>query len=411
MPRRIAVLLTALFLGLAAAALILIFPAGAAVKDVTKAVSLLGRPFTTPPYARNVWDMQLFNGKIYLGHGDSVSNAGPIPVVFYDPESNKFVREFTVDEEQIHRYRIVDGQLVIPGHDARESWDYGNFYRLENKRWKKYRTLPDAVHVFDLTSYNGRLYAAVTSQAPGRSGVVMSSGDKGLTWRPELPANRPFYTMGDTAYGLFACGGKLYGEGLLLNETYYGQLKYNNLLVMTDAGAMTQNVSGRQLFPKSKDYWYLLYQTAEFNNRLVYLGVRGIQNGIQWSPEGLYSAAGLGKQVQAISLGDGGWLPSDLLVRGNRLYVLAYRKDTGGQYTNAVFQSSDSLHYRELFRFTARTFARSFEMLNGDFYFGLGCEARQVDDATGDILKVPGSAYTEPAKTDKQPAPNSKSRV
>ncbi len=56
--------------------------------DVTSQVILLGNPFTKAIFARNVWDMQVFNDRIYLAHGDFNSNAGPIPVIYFDPDMN-----------------------------------------------------------------------------------------------------------------------------------------------------------------------------------------------------------------------------------------------------------------------------------------------------------------------------------
>jgi len=57
-------------------------------KDVTNRIKLLGNPFTKSTYAKNVWDMQVFNGSIYLGHGNSsnyapAANAGPIDVILF----------------------------------------------------------------------------------------------------------------------------------------------------------------------------------------------------------------------------------------------------------------------------------------------------------------------------------------
>lgn len=45
-------------------------------KDVTPSVEYLGNSFSKDNYANNVWDMQVFDGRIYLGHGNS-SNKGP----------------------------------------------------------------------------------------------------------------------------------------------------------------------------------------------------------------------------------------------------------------------------------------------------------------------------------------------
>ena len=110
--------------------------------DVTADVELLGNPFidryADRIYARNVWDIQAFNGIVYLGSGNSSNegpdrNAGPVDVWHFDPDRNAFVNEFTVDEEQIDIFRIIDGKLYIPGHDPLESWQLGNFYVLQNK--------------------------------------------------------------------------------------------------------------------------------------------------------------------------------------------------------------------------------------------------------------------------------------
>src|SRR5436853_140642 len=61
-------------------------------------LEFLGNPFATTYYpnfhiARNVWDMYEFNGKIYLGSGDSGLNTGPAPFVYYDPSTNQFVTD------------------------------------------------------------------------------------------------------------------------------------------------------------------------------------------------------------------------------------------------------------------------------------------------------------------------------
>ncbi|QUL57177.1 hypothetical protein KDC22_12320 [Paenibacillus tritici] len=68
----------------------------AAAPDVSLSVTVLGSPFKKAPYARNVWDMQLFDGKIYLGHGNSSnnapsSNAGPVPIYYWDLAQTSFL--------------------------------------------------------------------------------------------------------------------------------------------------------------------------------------------------------------------------------------------------------------------------------------------------------------------------------
>src|SRR5262249_53456392 len=52
----------------------------------------LGNPFTDQPLlSKNVWDMQAFGGRIYLGNGDYGLNTGPIPIRYFDPSLQQFL--------------------------------------------------------------------------------------------------------------------------------------------------------------------------------------------------------------------------------------------------------------------------------------------------------------------------------
>ncbi len=118
-------------------------------------------------YARNVWDLQIFDGRLYIGAGNSnnrgpAQNAGPVPIIAYDPQRHVFQREYIVDDEQIDQYYIFDGELYLPGHDPRESWELGNLYRLATgRKWRKLRTIPHAINTYALAIHNGVLYAGL----------------------------------------------------------------------------------------------------------------------------------------------------------------------------------------------------------------------------------------------------------
>ena len=78
----------------------------------------VGRPSGEWIYARNIWDMHVFEERIYLGAGNAANsapaaNAGPVPIVCYDPVENSFVKEGTVDDEQIDVY-YTRGPVVHP---------------------------------------------------------------------------------------------------------------------------------------------------------------------------------------------------------------------------------------------------------------------------------------------------------
>ena len=81
----------------------------------------------------------------------------------------------------------------------------------------------------------------------------------------------------------------------------------------------------------------------------------------------------------------------DILVKDDVLYVLsAIKSDKGKEiWIVRVTATRDLKAWQPLFQFESPTFARSFEQLNGAFYFGLGCEADDLRSETGRILRVP----------------------
>lgn len=354
--------------------------------DLTAKVVNLGQPFNKPVYARNVWDMQLFNGKIYLAHGNEVNtppapNAGPIPVIYYDPSTNKFVTQYTAPEEQINVFKIINGNLYFPGDDATESWDFGNYYILDNNVWTKMRTIPKASHVFDITSYKGQLYAATGTEGFGE---VVTSQDNGLTWKSLMPqSGNLFYTYSGMAHTLFEFKAKLYAVSSLT----YIDCKYNDMLMMDGATAKTITVYGSKMLPGASNlYFYRILRPTVINDTLLYLGVKEV-NYIQWSPDSMYIATDINQSTRVV-FPQTTALPVDIVTRGSTVYVSAYIKNTADNYTNIVYSSSDLKNWRELFRFNYNTFARSFEELNGDFYFGLGCHVGALPESTGSILKI-----------------------
>ncbi|MDX6226355.1 MAG: hypothetical protein QOE64_2731, partial [Frankiales bacterium] len=57
-------------------------------------------------------------------------------------------------------------------------------------------------------------------------------------------------------------------------------------------------------------------------------------------------------------------------------------------YTIAVLRANDSLDsWTEILHLSAPTFARSFEHLDGAWYFGLGSSDTDVSPSTGQVLR------------------------
>ena len=104
-------------------------------------------------------------------------------------------------------YYVFDGELYLPGHDPRESWELGNLYRLAiGKKWHKLRTIPHAIHTYALAFDKGILYAGLgstTRQGKPISSVAAST-DTGLSWHWSPLSGRRIHAFLHVAGRLYA---------------------------------------------------------------------------------------------------------------------------------------------------------------------------------------------------------------
>lgn len=371
--------------------------------NVTTKLETLGQPFTydTDLDAQNVWDMQSYNGKIYLGYGDYDKNTGPTPIICYDPSSSKFITEYSAQDEEINTYKVLNGQLYVSGLDPIK-WLTGDFYRMENGIWKQYKNLPQTIHTFDMAYYNNRLYAATAliNYYNGEEmslGQILESSDNGNTWRNMTEGQLNFYdnniTKSDLNYydtgrmlTLFQFQGKLYGSRILSSNNN-SKHSYTNHMVCIDSNDKITDLQVGNLLPSvdNSKIFYIIFKPTVVNDKLIYI----VTPENMWgSPEGLFITSDLQGSSTRVTLPEKDALPIDILARGNSTYVLAYIKTASNDYINIVYKSDDLTNWTEQFRFQQDTFARSFEEMNGDFYFGLGSESNNKKESTGKILRV-----------------------
>ena len=146
---------------------------------------------------RTPWDLALFDGRLYLGLGNSSNqgpsaNAGPLPLFAYDPNQRLWQQEATLQEEQISRFLVDGNQLWIAGEDPRGSWRWGNLYHRTagDRLWWQQRRLPRLIHAHDLAMHQGRLVVAgnvpnavVHGAQKDRHGSALAvSADAGQSW-------------------------------------------------------------------------------------------------------------------------------------------------------------------------------------------------------------------------------------
>ncbi len=370
--------------------------------DITDNLTYLGRPSenqwgnsSTWDYARNIWDMIYYHGKVYFGFGNSAntapdSNAGPITLVAYDLNTLSMENQTTINHEQIERFKIYE-TLYIPGHDPTVGLE--GYYFLNGSTWTA-KNLTSFHHVFDILRFNDSLmFVSVgTNDNPAKV-----SRDNGSTWTHLIfTSNDPVYTVNGMqsarTYSAFSFKNQTYfsgpnvvskvnSSGDVIEQRYSHLSMYNG---STNAVQMPIATSENMFPPMKNELWYLrdwrVERPIEFNGSLVYLAGDGV-NDQQWNPMGLFVLDEVGNEATEINLSSNVF---DLIDRNGSVYALGY-EETSSNYINKVFVTTNLTTWTELFRFNSSTFARSFELANGKFYFGMGTNTTNLSVDNGKV--------------------------
>ena len=367
-------------------------------KDVTKNLEYIGTPYKKQYrsgediYSRNVWDMVLYNGKIFIGAGNSANegpsiNSGPVYLIALNPNIDKFENISRIDDDQVDKFKILNKKLFIPGHDAKGSWDWGNFYIYSNNknRFKKFRNIPNALHIYDLVLKDGKLFSAIGLDEGAAVGITKNYGKN---WEIQKLGSSRVYTFLELGDELFAL--KKFKR---TSRPYFSVAQYidGNFIPRYD-------ISIYKMFPKTR--FEIKYSRAtriiKLGNKAIYVGAYKY-NSHQTKPFGLYKVKldGSNLVTSRIFLDDG-YVPRDIIKRGTEIFVLTSKKEGFNTIIKVLkFNSKNLNHYKELFYFNYPTFARSFELYKNSFYFGMGSDVDEGDywkmedikKETGNILK------------------------
>jgi hypothetical protein len=352
--------------------------------DVTASLQHLGIPTKgqyadgDKRYARNPWSLFVFGGRLFIGNGNSnnkgpAKNAGPVRVWSYDLAARRFIDEGKIDDEQIDRFRVLKGALVIPGHDpagaffGKGSWLKGNYYRRDEKGWKKVRTLPGGIHNYDMIEHRGTIFAGLGTPL-GAS--IARSTDGGKKWKSKL-------LLGKFRVRTFLeIGGRLF-----VSTSGAGVFEWTGKSATRFLGDLFVGIDKRS---RKKAY---VQKAAWTPKQTAYIVARKLIDH-DGTPLGLFTTT-TGYDARPVALPHK-MVARDVLSVGGTFYVLG---STNGNV--AVYATRDLVAFKEVLRFQAPTFARSFAVVqNGnrtlDFYFGLGSEPDALHDATGEILRAAG---------------------
>lgn len=171
--------------------------------------------------ARCVWDMTIFDNKLYVGCGDYNVNTGGVPVLYCNLDDlGNWQEEAFLYDEQIGRFLEIDGKLTVPGWDPVVSLPSGSYYQLENGEWETLVGLPDGLHNFDLVRFDGKLFAGIGADR-GETPIAVSEDGKKFERVPMLRNGEPI----DTSEGELIRTYNLW----VLNDTLYADFHYVNM--------------------------------------------------------------------------------------------------------------------------------------------------------------------------------------
>jgi hypothetical protein len=197
--------------------------------------------------------------------------------------------------------------------------------------------------------------------------VVGVSGDFGQTW-----SEHPML-------GIYRARTFLYGANDMCVSTS-GSKAY----LVTPSGLSPINVN---LFPgvPNPDGALFAAKPVRFLGTAYYLGAYAPIDH-NWKAVGVFATSDC-RSVRHVNVP--AQVPHDLLVYQGKLYVLASDPEGSGHRVR-VFATTDGAGFTEVLNFLSPTFARSFEIVDGDFFFGLGSEAETLHPDTGRIVRVRG---------------------
>ncbi len=262
--------------------------------------------------ANHVWDVHIWDGKIYRGAGDYDKNSGDTTFMTFNLAEGRWETTGTATDEAIHRYVEIDGKLYAPGIDSRDTsgWDLGNYYVLENDKWQKVRNVPNGLHCFDMIGFDGKMYMGVGTEVLENTVAVSSDNGNSWSYLPLYGANgakfdTSAYELSRT-YAFAEYNGTLYA---LLQFKKTGATAYDMFVFRYDDGKMVYAAENTINARVSRNYW---------------------QSAFEWkgkcfiTANGLYAVTDFAKPDthKKIELPNGA-LVSDAILYNDEIYVLS----------------------------------------------------------------------------------------
>lgn len=352
---------------LVAAALVACKP-GASAPAIEVVGDPLGEWRTSPSeaFARNLWDLQEFRGRLYLGYGDAIANTGPTQILAFDPASQEFTQDTVVNEEAVDTFHVFGGRLYVPGPDAVESRD-GALYVRDAAGWNTI-PLPGVVHACDVVMHGDELCVAVQDTLSG--GAVRCSRDEGKSWST-------YGTGSFRSVSLFLLGDALYASS---HDVGIQRIDGKAIPVKLDLEGVQAGTD------------VLVTKPVSCGSELVFIAKQ-----ITYSdpPEirvfGVFHTPTTASGAIAAERSPVPTTPTDLFVKDGQCYVVTNEPRKAGGYNVTIERSTDGRTWHRAAAVASDAMIRSAELMQGRFYLGTGCELGACSAAAGRLLRIPAT--------------------
>ncbi len=332
----------------------------------------------TSNFARSVWDMQVFGGKVYFGSGDYDKNQNPAYIGCYDPKTDEaYIFDDKVDDEQVDRFAVIDGRLIVPGADPANNsvMHYLYLNDAQNSFVNYYMNTDGRLHNFDITGFDGKIFMGSGTNGNVSASAVAMSTDGGKSFSGVGMYYDGKLINGNTVggfsrvYDFFELNGNLYA--LFIHRSNTDGVNYNGIYKYDSAANRFNYYSPLDTFEGGRSYAY--YGPNDQTGYLSYgycqadISVGGklaICNGQLIITEDLKNYTEI-KPFDDIVF-------TDLVYANDTLYALAMYQNSDGTFTNYVYKSTDLLNFTKVMQFDGATFMRSMEYIDGAFVFGAG---------------------------------------
>ena len=330
--------------------------------------------------ANYVWDVHIFDGKIYRGAGDYDKNSGNTTFMVFNLEKSKWEIAGTATDEAIHTFVEIDGKLYAPGIDSRDSdgWAWGNYYVLENGEWVKNRNIPDGIHCFDMIGFDNKIFVAMGGNNEQQMIAVSSDGGKTFSHLPIYRGSNPLNPSGYDPKWFRSYDFVVYKGNL------YALLTYR----LTSNGIYAKDIyryEGDKMVYVGRD---------NFSNRV---GRNNWQAAFEWKDTCYIAAKGLfaitdfsgPTNKQAIAM-PGGEIVSDAILHNDTMYTLGYKENADGSYQVVIYKSTTGTadSFIQVASFQYNGIPYSFDFDGNYFYVGIGQPSANDATKAGMMLRV-----------------------